>query len=78
MVIPHDIDTEGIQPHSLNHQNTMLPVLDRNPRIMNFPSIDLRLLLSIEATRINIRLKRLITTTVMQIGCQARNENEEE
>lgn len=40
MIIPHDIDTESIEPHCLNHYNSMLPILVWHSWVMNFPCVD--------------------------------------
>lgn len=75
MIIPHNINTESIETHRFDHQNSMLPILNRYSRIMYFSSIDFRILLRIEAAGINIGLKRLIPTTVMQISCHTGEED---
>lgn len=75
MIIPHNINTESIETHRFNHQNSMLPIFNRYSCVMYFSSINFRILLRIEAAGIDIRLKRLIPTTVMQIGCHAGEED---
>lgn len=67
MIIPHDIDTECIEPHRLNHLYPMLPIFDRNPRIMHLTSIYFRILFMVVAASINVRFKRLISSAVMQV-----------
>lgn len=35
MVVPHHVDTQSIKPKSFNHFDSVFPVLDRDPRIVN-------------------------------------------
>lgn len=42
VVVPHDVDTQGIHAHSLDHQDSVFPVLIWDSRIMHFSRIDLR------------------------------------
>ena len=40
MVVPHDIDTQSIESHCLDHFYPVFPVLDGYPGIMNFAGIN--------------------------------------
>ena len=41
MKIPHDIDTQGIKPHGLDHLKPMFPILMRDSRVVDLSSEDL-------------------------------------
>ena len=47
MIVPHDVDTQGIKSHGFNHLQPMFPILNRNPRIMDFSSDEHRRQLTI-------------------------------
>lgn len=40
MIIPDDVDTQGIQAESLYHQDPVLPVLDGNSGVVDFACVD--------------------------------------
>ena len=40
MVVPHDVDTQSIESHRLDHFYPVFPVLNGDPRVMNFTSIN--------------------------------------
>lgn len=77
MVVPHDVDAEGVEAHRLDHHDPVLPVFDWDPGVVDFAGIKLGILLRVEAASIHIGLEGLISPTVMQIGRHARDENEE-
>jgi hypothetical protein len=40
VVVPHNIDTEGVQSHRLQHQDAVLPVLIWDSTVMYLSGID--------------------------------------
>lgn len=76
MVVPHDVDTQSVHAHGFNHQDTMLPILDRDSGKVYLTRIDFGVLLRIIATGIHIRLEWLVPATIMKVSCQTRNKYE--
>lgn len=76
VIVPHNVNTERVHPHGLDHHNTMLPVLDRNPRVVYLPRIQFRTLLRVVATRVDVWLHRLFVTAVMQVRSHTCDEYE--
>jgi hypothetical protein len=40
MEVPHDVHTKSIQPHCLDHLYPMLPILHRDPRVVQLSCVD--------------------------------------
>lgn len=38
MEVPHDVDRKSVESHALNRKQSVLPILDRNSRVMNLSS----------------------------------------
>lgn len=77
VVVPHDIDTECVESHRLDHQYPMLPILDWDARIVDFTCVYLRVLLVVVAAGVDVGFERLVSPAVMQVCGHTKEKNEQ-
>ena len=74
MVVPHYVDTQGVEPHCFDHLDPVLPVLDRDPCIVDFPSIQSSAHPGVVRC-IDVGLEWLLLFCRCDIGDDADNDN---